>query len=128
MTTRTKTLLLVLAASLWAASAVARKPVAPGDGGVFPPEGFAGGAANAAHADGAAPGDAGSLKQQLSEVDEQRKQLEKVTQELNEERERLESQMRQAEENRTRTVAFVALAVLVLGIGLWRWQRNKRAS
>ncbi len=111
---------------------LARKPLQRGDDGgpIFPPEGFAGGAASAqaASADsGRIAIDAGSVKEQISRVDDKRKELEQVTQELDAERKKLEEQL-QTQRGRESSVQLLAAIglVLALGAGVWFWMRRKR--
>ena len=74
------------------------------------------------------PADAGSVKQQLAEVERARKDLESVTEQLNAERARLEQVTEQAAARRRLMFTAGAVGVLVVVVGGVAWFARRRRA
>jgi septal ring factor EnvC (AmiA/AmiB activator) len=74
------------------------------------------------------PADAGSVKQQLAEVERARKDLESVTDQLNAERARLEQEIEQAAARQRLMFTAGALGVLVVVVGGVVWFARRRRA
>ena len=77
-------------------------------------------------ADAGAP-DAGSLKQDLAELEQTRQEFEKLTKQLDAERARLERETQQAAARRNMmfTAGGVAVLIAVVGFAAWLVRRHK---